>query len=223
MTQSSNGNISLLDGLHSTPARRYLSDTEIPDEIIWKILDAAIRGPSGGNNQGWGWIVVRNQETKDKISEWYLEGWDRAYGTRRNEILERSDENDTLGPRNYLSAEHLANNISKAPVWIIAVLRNAANATNARTGSSIYGAVQHLMLAARAYGIGATLTTLYSGHEDDVKKLLNIPDDALTMALIPLGYPSKGRWSQPKRESVENITHWDKWNVKKDRAPGSEI
>jgi len=222
MTQSPDENISLLDGLHSTPARRYLSDKDIPDEIIWKILDAAIRGPSGGNNQGWGWIVVRNQEIKDKISEWYLEGWNSAYGTRRNEILDKEDPNDTLGPRNYLSAEHLANNIAKAPVWVIAVLRNAANTSNARTGSSMYGAIQNLMLAARAYGVGATLTTLYSRHEEDVKKLLDIPSDALTMALIPLGYPSKGRGSQPKRESVENITYWNKWNIKKKWAAGNK-
>ena len=55
------------------------------------------------------------------------------------------------------------------------------------------------MLAARAYGIGASLTTLYSTHEDEVSALLRLPDDAMTMALIPLGYPARGRWAEPKR------------------------
>jgi nitroreductase len=67
------------------------------------------------------------------------------------------------------------------------------------------------MLAARAHGIGATLTTLYASHEEDVKQLLGIPEDAMTMALIPLGYPSKGRWAEPKRQPVKDIAFKDHW------------
>ena len=76
------------------------------------------------------------------------------------------------------------------------MLRHAA-ARSPRLGSSIYGAVQQLILAARAYGVGTTLTTLYSGHEEEVRELLGLPDDAMTMALIPMGYPARGRWTQP--------------------------
>ena len=208
--------LNVLEALHSTPARRYLSTKEIPDRIIWDLLDAAIRAPSGGNSQEWNWIVLKDQEKKDQISEWYREGWQLAYGIRRQAIMDQSDSSDTLGPRNYLSAEYLANHIHKAPIWIIGTLRNTSNSGNPRAGSSIYGAIQNLMLAARAYGIGSTLTTLYAGHEEDVKHLLGIPDDAMTMALIPLGYPKKGKWSQPKRQAVEEVTHWDFWgNAKK--------
>ena len=208
--------LNALEALHSTPARRYLSTKEIPDRIIWDLLDAAIRAPSGGNSQEWNWIVLKDQEKKDQISEWYREGWQLAYGIRRQAIMDQSDSSDTLGPRNYLSAEYLANHIHEAPIWIIGTLRNTSNSGNPRAGSSIYGAIQNLMLAARAYGIGSTLTTLYAGHEEDVKHLLGIPDDAMTMALIPLGYPKKGKWSQPKRQAVEEVTHWDFWgNAKK--------
>jgi nitroreductase len=208
--------LNVLEALHSTPARRYLSTKEIPDRIIWDLLDAAIRAPSGGNSQEWNWIVLKDQEKKDQISEWYREGWQLAYGIRRQAIMDQSDSSDTLGPRNYLSAEYLANHIHEAPIWIIGTLRNTSNSGNPRAGSSIYGAIQNLMLAARAYGIGSTLTTLYAGHEEDVKHLLGIPDDAMTMALIPLGYPKKGKWSQPKRQAVEEVTHWDFWgNAKK--------
>ena len=61
--------IGLIEALHSTPARRYLSDSPIDDEILWEILDAAIRGPSGGNSQGWAWLVVKDQAVKNQISE----------------------------------------------------------------------------------------------------------------------------------------------------------
>lgn len=211
MNKNTPKDIGLMDALHSTPARRYLSEESIPDEIIIDLLNAAIRAPSGGNNQGWGWLVLKDKLKKAQISEWYREGWESAYGVRKSKILNKTDESDSLGPRNFLSAEHLANNIQHAPVWIIAILRNAATSKNPRAGASIYGAVQHLMLAARAYGIGATLTTLYSSHEDDVKRLLGIPNDAMTMALIPLGYPSKGRWSEPKRQPISEVAYMDNW------------
>ena len=217
MNQQTPNALNLIEGLKSTPARRYLSEKPISDEILWNILDVAICGPSGGNTQGWAWIVVSEQSTKNKIAEWYREGWAHSYGVRREEILYRTDYSGTLGPRNFLSAEHLANHIQEAPIWIIPVLRNAATSNNPRAGSSIYGAIQNLMLAARAYGIGATLTTLYASHENDVKELLGIPEDAMTMALIPLGYPDRGRWARPIRRAVEQVTYWDSWDNQRRR------
>ena len=206
----------MLEGIHSTPSRRYLSEELIDDEIIWNIIDAAIRGPSGGNKQAWGWIVIKDKNTKNQIAKLYLESWNKSYGNRRDSILNNLD-NDALGPRNFLSAEHLANHISDAPVWIVPILRYISKSKSPITGSSIYGAIQNLMLAARAYGIGSTLTALHTAYEEDVKKILNIPDDAMTMALIPLGYPIKGKWSQPKRKPVESVTYWESWNTKKNR------
>jgi nitroreductase len=211
--------LSVLEALHSTPARRYLSDRPIADEVLWALLDAAVRGPSGGNSQAWGWVVVRDPEIKRQIAEYYKEGWDRSYGVHRERILSDDSETGALSKRSFLAGDHLANHLAEAPVWIFPVLRHAADATSPRVGSSIYGAVQQLMLAARAYGIGSTLTTLYSKHEDDVRKLLGLPDDAMTMALIPLGYPSKGRWAQPKRKPVEQVVHFDKWGSQRERTP----
>ena len=206
----------MIEGIHSTPSRRYLSEELIDDEIIWNIIDAAIRGPSGGNKQAWGWIVIKDKNTKNQIAKLYLESWNKSYGNRRDSILNNLD-NDAVGPRNFLSAEHLANHISDAPVWIVPILRYISKSKSPITGSSIYGAIQNLMLAARAYGIGSTLTALHTAYEEDVKKILNIPDDAMTMALIPLGYPIKGKWSQPKRKPVESVTYWELWNTKKNR------
>ncbi len=165
----------VLDALHSTPARRYLSAEPVPEEILWAILDAAVRGPSGGNQQTWGWVVVTDPAIKSQVAQWYQEGWAKAYGQRREQILAAPPSPDGLSARSFLAAEHLAQHIAEAPVWIFPVLRNAAGATNPRLGASIYGAVQQLILAARAYGIGTTLTTLYAGHEDGVGNCSGCP------------------------------------------------
>ncbi|MCM4082588.1 nitroreductase family protein [Paractinoplanes hotanensis] len=204
MSSEDPNSLSLLEGLHSTPARRYLSTEPISDEVVRAILDAAVRGPSGGNSQRWAWIVVRDAEVKRQIAEWYREGWDKNYGSRREQIL-RADDPEGMSAASFRAADHLAAHLEEAPVWVFPVLLGAARSSNPRLGSSIYGAVQQLMLAARAYGIGSTLTTLYAGHEDGVRKLLNLPDDALTMALIPLGYPARGRWAQPKRRPLDEV------------------
>jgi nitroreductase len=208
----------VLEALHSTPARRYLSAEPVPDEVIWAILDAAVRGPTGGNQQGWGWVVVTDPQVKSQVAQWYREGWEQAYGRRREEILAAppSPGEAGLNRASFLAAEHLANNLEEAPAWIIPVLRHAAGVRSPRLGASIYGAVQQLMLAARAYGIGTTLTTLYAGHEDELRDLLGLPDDALTMALVPLGYPARGRWAEPRRRPVGEVTHWNRWGDQRD-------
>ena len=190
--------LSVLEALHSTPSRRYLAPDPIPEDVLWAILDAAIRGPSGGNRQQWGWVVVTDPAVKEQVAGWYRANWDSAYGQYRDRIL-AGDGSSGMSPRGFLGAEHLAHHLEEAPVWVFAVLRNAADATNPRVGSSIYGAVQQLCLAARAYGVGTSLTTLYGGHEDELRELLGLPDDALSMALIPMGYPAQGRF---KEESI---------------------
>jgi nitroreductase len=211
--------ITVMEALHSTPARRYLSAEPIPDDVLWAILDAAVRGPTGGNQQSWGWVVVTDPDVKRPIADWYREGWNRAYGRRREEILASTPGATGMTRKTFLAAEHLAEHLEQAPVWVFPVLRGAVGATNPLLGSSIYGAVQQLCLAARAYGIGSTLTALYAGHEDEVRALLGLPDDAMTMALIPLGYPAQGRWAQPKRQPIEDVVHWGRWASTRDRPP----
>jgi nitroreductase len=203
----------LLEALHSTPSRRYLSAEPVSDDVVRAILDAAIRGPSGGNSQRWAWIVVRDPQVKAQIAGWYREGWDKNYGSRRDEFLGAEPGADGMSAASFRAGDHLAAHLEEAPVWIFPVLLGAARATNPRLGASIYGAVQQLMLAARAYGLGSTLTTLYMGHEAEVRELLGLPEDALTMALIPLGYPSRGRWSQPKRRPLDEVVFHERYQT----------
>jgi nitroreductase len=200
----------LLEALHTTPSRRYLSPAPIDDDVIRALLDAAIRGPSAGNGQRWAWIVVRDQSTKAKIAELYRDSWTKTYASRKDQIL-ANDDKDGMSAKTYHAADHLAAHLEEAPVWIFPVLLGAAKSTNPRLGSSIYGAVQNLILAARAHGIGATLTTLHTAHEPEVRRLLNLPETALTMALIPLGYPARGRWSQPRRRPLDEVVFHEQY------------
>ena len=204
----------IFEAIHTTRAMRRLKTDPVPDELVWKVLDAAIRAPSGGNRQPWNFMVIRDEATKKKIGEWYLEAWNNSYGRARDAMTANPDSARMFG-----SADHLAHHLAEVPVLIIATVSAAAGAApTSPSGSYIYPAVQNLMLAARALGLGTTLTTLHRAHESDVKQLLGVPDNVETMCLIPLGWP-KGKFGAGPRLPVEKVTYWEKWGQTRPRSP----
>jgi nitroreductase len=201
----------LYEAIYSLRAMRRLKPDPVPDELIWKVLDAAIRAPSGGNRQPWNFIVVRDDEKKKKIGEWYLDGWRLMYGAAQGAM-----EGDNPQARTLRSADHLANHLADVPVFIIPTVRAAGTAAVSGLGSSIFPAVQNLMLAARAEGLGTTLTTLHKTHDAEVKELLGVPDGVETMCLIPMGWP-KGKFGAGPRMPVEQVTYWESWGKTREK------
>ncbi len=193
-------------------AMRRLLDDPIPDEQIWRILETATMAPSGGNMQSWNFVIIRDPAKKAKIGEWYLEAWNQTYGPRREAMRA-----DPRGARMFNSADHLANHMGDVPVLVLATIKKEQYAIGPTLGASIYPAVQNLMLAARALGLGTALTTLHKFHESDVKQLLGIPDEYETMALIPLGKPV-GKFGKPSRLPVEKVVYWDSWSETRPRG-----
>jgi len=197
---------------HTQRAMRRLKTDPVSDADLWTLLETAIMAPSGGNVQPWNFVVLRDAEKKRKIGAWYLEAWEQSYGPAREMMLA-----DPGRARTYNSADHLARNLADVPVLVIATIKKGMGATGPTLGASIYPAVQNLMLAARALGLGTTLTTLHKLHEDDVKALLGIPDDVETMALIPIGWP-KGKFGKPSRLPIEKVVYWDGWGATQTRT-----
>jgi nitroreductase len=213
MKRMNGGSMEFFDVIRTQRAMRRLKPDPVSDEDLWTILDAAIHAPSGGNMQGWNFLVIRDRAAKEKIGGWYLDAWDRVYGPRREGMLQ-----DERMFRMFKSADYLANHLADAPVLILATLQNRAGMpTDASQGGSIYPAVQNLMLAARALGLGTTLTTLHRSHEKEVKELLGIPTDVDPRARIPVGHPS-GKVGAPARVPAEQVTYWDRWGERRARG-----
>jgi nitroreductase len=202
--------VDVFEAINTTRAMRRLKTDPVPDELIWKVLEAAIRAPSGGNRQPWAFIVVRDPDKKARIAGWYLDAWNKSYAMMKHAVTA-----DPAGARTYASADHLANHLAEMPVLIIAAVQSGDVGTSP-SGSYIYPAVQNLMLAARALGLGTTLTTLHRAHEAEVKALLGLPDNIETMALIPLGWP-EGKFGMGPRKPVEEVTYWETWGETKGR------
>ena len=202
----------IFEAISTLRAMRRLKLDPVTDDDIWTLLDAAIRAPSGGNSQPWNFLVIRDPETKRNIGDHYLDAWNRSYGAGPGRAM--LDNRRMAGV--YRSAEHLAHHLAEAPVLIIATTRAGGGGLSPLVGASIYPAVQNLMLAARALGLGRTLTTLHKLHEQEVKDLLGIPEEVQTMALIPVGWP-KGKFGVPPRLPVEKVVYWEHWEKSRDR------
>jgi len=196
--------------MYTCRSMRRLKPDPVPDELIYKVLDAGIRAPSGGGVQAWRFVVVTQPEIKKQIAAIYLRGWRIA--ERRYVEAGASLEQDG----NMRAAKYLAEHLAEAPVLLFACLRarkihqerlaapNAANFIRIM-GGSIYPAVQNILLACRALGLGATLTTITTQYEEEVRAILGLPDFLSTYAMIPIGYP-RGKFGPVTRTPVEQVT-----------------
>jgi nitroreductase len=197
--------MSLHEAMYTQRAIRNFTPDPVSDETVSTILDAAVRAPNGGNTQRWSFLVIRDRETKKRFGEWYLDAWTGLV----------ADMNLSQTSAQPYRPSMLTQNMEDIPVLILACLDNPTppHGPNSLTpGSSIYPAVQNIMLAARALGLGTVLTTLHSKFEDEVKALLGIPATVSTAALIPLGYPAQGeRFGGGRRRPSAEVTFHERW------------
>lgn len=191
----------VFEAIRTTRAMRRLDPTrDVSNEDILTIIEAASKAPSGGNSQPVRWMVVRDAEKRKKLGAIYRECWlpVREMYAKRPEMAEGGQS------RVLRSADYLGDHMGEAPVLILPCTHGAGDA------GSVYPGVQNLFLAARALGLGTTLTTVHRMKEADVRAVLDLPDDVSTHALIPVGYPT-GKWGEAERRPVREITYWDTW------------
>ena len=198
----------LFEIMQTTRSMRRLKPNPVPPALVRKILEAGVSAPSGGNMQRWRFLVIRNPEIKKTVGAYYKRAWDEVVSPRYRAGESAPGTNPERFSRMLDAAQHLADHIHEAPVWIVPCLQGANPTRTA--GSSIYPAVQNILLAARALGLGATLTTLYLNFEKEVETTLGLPADVHSYALIPLGYPM-GRFGPVRRIALSDVVFEDRW------------
>jgi nitroreductase len=198
----------LFEIIKTTRSMRRLKPDSVPNELIRKILEAGVCAPSGGNMQRWRFLVIRDSKIKETIGALYKRAWDEQVAPRYRSGEPAPGTNRERFERMLAAAEYLAAHIHEAPVWIVPCLEGA---TPTRTsGSSIYPAVQNMLLAARALGLGATLTTLHLQFEKEAEAALGLPSNVHSYALLPIGYPM-GRFGPVRRIAVTDVVFEDRW------------
>jgi len=198
----------LFEIIQTTRSMRRLKPDLVPEALIRKILEAGVCGPSGGNMQNWRFVVIQDGTIKKTVGAYYKRAWDEVIAPRYRAGESPHGMGRDQFSRTIAAAEYLAAHIHEAPFWIVACLQGAVPTRTA--GASIYPAVQNMLLAARALGLGATLTTLYLSFEKEAEAALGLPADWHSYAILPIGYPV-GRFGPVSRVALNDVVFKDQW------------
>jgi nitroreductase len=210
----------IYETMRTLRAVRRLRPDPIPDDVLRRVLEAATWAPTGGNRQPWRIIAVKDRALKQRLGALYAERWaafakyyrQMAAGIAETAARKRTELTIAAG-------DYLAEHFHATPVIAIFCFNPAEMAvTDAKLdrvsvvgGASVYPAVENLLLACRAEGLGCVLTTLLCEREPEVRELLAIPQPWGTAAAIPIGYPV-GRGHGPLiRRGAAEMTFVDAW------------
>ncbi len=199
----------LFETMETCRAMRRLKPDPVPDELIAKILRAGTCAPSGGNAQKWRFLVVKDRKIKDAVQVWYKKAFDEVIGPRYATQAPPPGVTGDKYKRQHSAVEYLTEHYHEAPVWIVACLVDDPHPGRA-SGASIYPAVQNMVLACRALGLGTTLTNRHIRFEKEVDKALGLPDGVHSYAILPIGYPM-GKFGPVKRAALEAVVYQDRW------------
>jgi nitroreductase len=188
--------------LSQRACRRY-ADRPVSDELVERCLEAATHAPSAENLQPWEFVVVRDPVLRTAIGDLTNRAW-QGGGRQHSE--------GRLPPALLEEVHHGAEGgIASAPV-IVVVGGNSAVALESTLASSVFPAVQNLLLAASALGLGSAMTTLAVLFADQLRELLSMPADIHPMAVIPIGWPA-APLGRPRRLPVSERAHRDRFGT----------
>ena len=202
------------EALYTTRAMRRVKPDPIPAEVQARILDAAIRAPSGGNAQGWRFLLVDDPEVKAQARPALPGRHRQALGNGYRDRLEQArarpgDPESASLLRVQSSAQHLADHFEAVPLFLIAFSRGDMS------GGSIFPSVWSAQLAARAEGVGSALTSVLGiFHGEETMQILGVPSGkGWTMACcVSFGYPT-GRWGVAPRRPVHEVAYRNAWGT----------
>ncbi len=198
--------------LYTTRAIRRFKPDPIPDAIVRRLADVAIRAPSGSNQQTWRFLFVRDPAVKRQLATFAEEALAPVLAPAYVTTVagpDASAEKVAAVERIQRSVAHLAQHFADVPLIFVPCLITNGR-VGATSGSSIYPAMWNVQLAARALGIGSVLTTVHRVRTAEFKTVLGIPDEAEPFAVVPMGYP-RGQFGTGPREPAERVTYLDNW------------
>jgi nitroreductase len=183
--------------------RRFDSEAEVPDADIERMLEAAVHAPSAENTQPWYFVVVRDEQTRIDLAAWWTETWQAGGSEYARQVASDAmfaDLEFAVGPKGFAAA----------PVVVVVCL-DSEKVLEVFAQSSIYPAVQNLLLAANGLGYGSCLTTgLTLFGVDRVRERLGLPETVTPMAAVYIGKPAKAL-KPPRRRAAREVTYRERF------------
>ncbi|MBK6657273.1 MAG: nitroreductase family protein [Proteobacteria bacterium] len=190
-------------------------------EVITRCIDLALQAPTGGNSQGWSFMVVTDEAKRAAISALYKKAF-KLYSSDPNMRSRYDGDSDDLRAKQLdrvlSSADYLADNMHRAPALVIACIEGRVEKASALEQAGVYGSILpaawSFMLALRSRGLGTAWTTLHIMYEQEVANILGIPATVTQAALFPVAYFTGDDFKPAKRLPTERFLHWDSWGAK---------
>jgi nitroreductase len=193
-------------------AMRRLKPDPIPDELIRTVLSAAVAAPNSGNRQKWRFVVVKDPSIKQRVQYYYKKALDEFIAPQYKAGPLPEGVTREQYDRQFGAVEYLTDHFHEAPVWIVACLDRLDHPETIWSGASVYPAVQNILIAARALGLGAVLTTRHTLYSAEVDAIFELPRGARSYAIIPIGYPL-GKFGTVRRRPLEDVVYLDRWGA----------
>jgi nitroreductase len=199
----------LAEAMSTQRAIRRLKPDPVDDDVLLRCIELALNAPTGGNRQGVEFVLVRDREAKARLGRLYRLSWS-VYGGAGRLLYGRDPSVRKIMDAVQWQVDHFED----VPVLVVACLRGLAIPVPGVVRSSRYGsaypAIQNFLLAARAEGLGAALTTLPLWSQWAARSVLGIPWNVEPVALVPVGWP-RGRYGPTTRRSVGDAVHVDRY------------
>ncbi len=199
------------EALYTTRAMRRVKPDPIPMDVQARIMDAAVRAPSGGNTQNWRFLLVDDPEVKAKLGPIYRQAMSVLWGSYYKDRIDAAHDAPELEESKSMlrvqkSAQWLADNFEMVPLYMFGFAQHDPS------GSSVYPALWNAQLAARAEGVGTSLTQVLVFHNDEVLDILGVPKDEgwNMLGCVSLGYPT-GKWGVATRQPAHDVSFRNQW------------
>ncbi len=193
----------------------------VEPEVIRECLELAVQAPTGGNSQGWRFVVVTDPEQRKALADVYRKGWalyleQRMAGKANLPGPKPTTEGMATLGKILQSSIYLAEHMHEVPVLVVPCIQGRPeglpSAGQAGVWGSILPAVWSFMLAARLRGLGSSWTTVHLYYEQEAAEVLGIPYEKVTQAaLIPIAYTLGTDFKPASRIPLESVLHWDRW------------
>ncbi len=201
----------LEEAMMTQRAIRRLKPDPVDDALVLKVIELALRAPTGSNAQNWEFIVVKDRAVKAKLARMNRQAWN-LYGGIGRRLAERNDDDSMR--RIIKAVQWQADHFEDVPVVVVACLRSVIPwfppVAAASAYGSIFPSVQNLLLAARAANLGAALITLPLWSRWRAQRALGLPFSIAPCAVIPLGWPM-GKYGPTKRRPVGDVVSVDRY------------
>ena len=199
----------LEEAMQTQRAIRRLKPDPVDDALLRRLLELALKAPTGSNAQNWEFIVVRDPAIKAKFAKWNRQAFS-LYGW----LGRRSNQDDPKMLRVIDAVQWQADHFEEIPVLIIPCLKGPRTPFPAIAATSYYGSIfpsiQNFLLAARAVGLGAALITLPLWNTFAARRALGLPWNVTPCAVIPVGWP-QGRYGPTTRRPIEDVVSIDRY------------